>query len=161
MNKLQYICRNITVMALLSFTAMFTSCDNDNDITNKDPVSDGRTILAYIWGDITGEGGLTLSDCQLDYINKMEAGWDDSYSGSLYVYIDPSPNFVQFDTPVLIKIKHDETPAIASEVVKEYEPIETHGDINRYPEVQNDVRDIAPAKSYGPVSYTDLTLPTT
>lgn len=149
MNKLQFFCRNITVITLLSFTAMFTSCDNDNDIINEAPVSEGRTILAYIWGDITGDGGLFLSDCQLDYINKMEAGWDDSYDGSLYVYIDPSPNFVQFDTPVLIKIKHDETPAIASEVVKEYEPIETHGDINRYPEVQNDVRDIAPAKSYG------------
>ena len=85
----------------------------------------------------------------MNFINKMEAGWDDSYAGSLYVYIDPSPMFVQFENPVLLKIKHDDTPAIVSEVVKEYEPIGAHGDIARYPEVQNDVRAIAPAKSYG------------
>ena len=60
-------------------------------------------------GDIDGESGLVLSNSQLDYINKMEAGWDDSYAGSLYVYIDPSPMFVQFENPVLLKIKHDDT----------------------------------------------------
>lgn len=134
---------------LLSVSVMFTSCNNDDESVNEDYIPEGRTILAYIWGDITGEGGIELSDCQLDYINKMEAGWDDSYAGSLYVYLDPSPNFVQFSTPVLLKITHDETPAIVSEIVKEYEPIETHGDIERYPEVQNDVRSIAPAKGYG------------
>ena len=56
-------------------------------------------------------------------------------------------NILIYRTP--LKITHDETPAIVSEIVKEYEPIETHGDIERYLEVQNDVRSIAPAKSYG------------
>jgi len=153
---IQLFYRNITAILLLSFTVIFTSCgnDDDNDIINEEPLPEEsqpveRAILAYIWGDIDGESGLELSDCQLDYINKMEAGWNDSYAGSLYVYIDPSPMFVQFENPVLLKIKHDDTPAIVSEVVKEYEPIEAHGDITRYPEVQNDVRAIAPAKSYG------------
>jgi len=154
MNTIQLLCRNITAIILLSFTAMFASCDNDDDNINEEPLPEEpqpveRTILAYIWGDIDGESGLVLSNSQLDYINKMEAGWDDSYAGSLYVYIDPSPMFVQFENPVLLKIKRDDTPAIVSEVVKEYEPIGTHGDIARYPEVQNDVRAIAPAKSYG------------
>lgn len=153
MNTLQLLCRNIAAILLLSFTMTFTSCDNDNDIINDEPQQEesfeGRTVLAYIWGDVTGESGILLSDCQLDYINKMEAGWDDSYSGNLYVYLDPSPNFVQFDTPVLLKIKHDNTPAIVSEVVKVYESIEEHGDVDRYPEVQNDVRALAPATSYG------------
>lgn len=130
---------------------MFASCDNDDDNINEEPLPEEpqpveRTILAYIWGDIDGESGLVLSNSQLDYINKMEAGWDDSYAGSLYVYIDPSPMFVQFENPVLLKIKRDDTPAIVSEVVKEYEPIGTHGDIARYPEVQNDVRAIAPGE---------------
>ncbi len=149
MNTMQLFYRNIITILLLSVSVMFTSCNNDDESVNEDYIPEGRTILAYIWGDITGEGGIELSDCQLDYINKMEAGWDDSYAGSLYVYLDPSPNFVQFSTPVLLKITHDETPAIVSEIVKEYEPIETHGDIERYPEVQNDVRSIAPAKGYG------------
>lgn len=151
---IQFVCRNITAIMLLLFTAMFTSCDNDNDGINEEPLPEEpqpveRTILAYIWGDFDGESGLELSYSQLNFINKMEAGWDDSYAGSLYVYIDPSPMFVQFENPVLLKIKHDDTPAIVSEVVKEYEPIGAHGDIARYPEVQNDVRAIAPAKSYG------------
>ena len=149
MNTMQLFYRDIITILLLSVSVMFTSCNNDDESVNEDYIPEGRTILAYIWGDITGEGGIELSDCQLDYINKMEAGWDDSYAGSLYVYLDPSPNFVQFSTPVLLKITHDETPAIVSEIVKEYEPIETHGDIERYPEVQNDVRSIAPAKGYG------------
>lgn len=149
MNTMQLFYRNIITILLLSVSVMFTSCNNDDESVNEDYIPEGRTILVYIWGDITGEGGIELSDCQLDYINKMEAGWDDSYAGSLYVYLDPSPNFVQFSTPVLLKITHDETPAIVSEIVKEYEPIETHGDIERYPEVQNDVRSIAPAKGYG------------
>ncbi len=149
MNTMQLFYRNIITILLLSISVMFTSCNNDDESVNEDYIPEGRTILAYIWGDITGEGGIELSDCQLDYINKMEAGWDDSYAGSLYVYLDPSPNFVQFSAPVLLKITHDETPAIVSEIVKEYEPIETHGDIERYLEVQNDVRSIAPAKSYG------------
>lgn len=154
MNTIQLLCRNITAIILLSFIAMFVSCDNDNDGINEEPLPEEpqpveRTILAYIWGDFDGESGLELSYSQLNFINKMEAGWDDSYAGSLYVYIDPSPMFVQFENPVLLKIKHDDTPAIVSEVVKEYEPIGAHGDIARYPEVQNDVRAIAPAKSYG------------
>ncbi len=149
MNTMQLFYRNIITILLLSVSVMFTSCNNDDESVNEDYIPEGRTILAYIWGDITGEGGIELSDCQLDYINKMEAGWDDSYAGSLYVYLDSSPNFVQFSAPVLLKITHDETPAIVSEIVKEYEPIETHGDIERYLEVQNDVRSIAPAKSYG------------
>lgn len=134
MNTIQLLCRNITAIILLSFIAMFASCDNDDNNINEEPLPEEpqpveRTILAYIWGDIDGESGLVLSNSQLDYINKMEAGWDDSYAGSLYVYIDPSPMFVQFENPVLLKIKHDDTPAIVSEVVKEYEPIGTHGDI--------------------------------
>lgn len=146
--------KNIATIMLAVFTVMLSSCSNGDEITMEEPLPEapqpeGRTILAYIWGDVTGESGILLSDCQLDYINKMEAGWDDTYAGSLYVYIDPSPNFVQFDTPVLLKIKHDKTPAIVSEVVKVYEPIEEHGDLTRYPAVQNDVRTLAPAKSYG------------
>ena len=153
MNKIQLSYRNIATILLLSFTMTLTSCDNDNDIINDEPQQEesfeGRTVLAYLWGDVTGDSGLELSNCQLDYINKMEAGWDDSYAGCLYVYLDPSPNFVQFDTPVLLKIKHDDTPALVSEVVKVYDSIEDHGDLTRYPEVQNDVRTLAPAKSYG------------
>ena len=146
---MQMFCRNITATLLLSFAAMSVSCDNDNGVIDQLPEQEGRTVLAYVWGDVTGESGIFLSDCQLDYINKMEAGWDESYDGSLYVYLDPSPKFVQFDTPVLLKIRHDETPAIVSEIVKKYDPIEAGGDVRRYPEVQGDVRAIAPANSYG------------
>lgn len=108
MNTIQLLCRNITAIILLSFIAMFASCDNDDNNINEEPLPEEpqpveRTILAYIWGDIDGESGLVLSNSQLDYINKMEAGWDDSYAGSLYVYIDPSPMFVQFENPVLLK----------------------------------------------------------
>lgn len=150
MNSIQFFSRNIAVTLSMIFTLAFTSCQNDNDEPlPEEPQLEGRTILAYLWGDVTGDSGLELSNCQLDYINKMEAGWDESYAGSLYVYLDPSPNFVQFDTPVLLKIKHDDTPALVSEVVKVYNPIEEHGDLTRYPEVQNDVRALAPAKSYG------------
>lgn len=106
-----------------------------------------RTILAYIWGDI--ENSVSLSQSQLDYINRMEAGWQDNFDGDLYVYLDPSPHFVQFTQPVLLKIMHDETPAIVSEIVESYEPIEPGGDITRYPEIQNRVREIAPAETYG------------
>lgn len=143
--------RKFTYGLLLALALPLTACRDDADdlMQPEAPQPEGRTVLAYIWGDVTGGNGILLSECQLDYINKMEAGWDDSYSGSLYVYLDPSPNFVQFDTPVLLKIKHDNTPAIVSEVVKVYEPIEEHGDVDRYPEVQNDVRALAPATSYG------------
>lgn len=153
MNTVHLRCRNIATILLLSFALTFTSCHNDDIINDESQPEEsqptGRTVLAYVWGDVTGDSGILLSECQLDYINKMEAGWDDSYEGSLYVYIDPSPNFVQFDTPVLLKIKHDETRAIVSEIVKQYDKIEARGDISRYPEVQKDVRAIAPADSYG------------
>ena len=145
----QLFSRNIATFLLVSFTLTLASCDNEDDNIIDEPQLGDRTVLAYLWGDVTGEAGLELSSCQLDYINKMEAGWNDSYAGCLYVYLDPSPNFVQFDTPVLLKIKHDNSPAIVSEVVKVYASIEEHGDIERYPEVQNDVRALAPAKSYG------------
>ena len=145
----QLFSRNIATFLLVSFTLALVSCDNEDDKIIVEPQLGDRTVLAYLWGDVTGDGGLELSNCQLDYINKMETGWDDSYAGCLYVYLDPSPNFVQFDTPVLLKIKHDNSPAIVSEVIKVYDSIEEHGDIFRYPEVQKDVRLLAPAKSYG------------
>ena len=149
MKTILSLCRNMAAILLLLSTAMFSSCDSHDDVINEEPQPARRTVLAYIWGDVTGEFGLELSYCQLDYLNKMEAGWDDSYAGSLYAYVDPSPYFVQFDTPVLLRIKHDDSPAIVSEVVKVYEPIGEHGDFDRYPEVQDDVRAIAPADSYG------------
>jgi len=66
MNTIQLLCRNITAIILLSFTAMFASCDNDDDNINEEPLPEEpqpveRTILAYIWGDIDGESGLVLS----------------------------------------------------------------------------------------------------
>ena len=115
MNSIQFFSRNIAVTLSMICTLAFTSCQNDNDEPMpEEPQLEGRTVLAYLWGDVTGDSGLELSNCQLDYINKMEEGWDDSYAGSLYVYLDPSPDFVQFDTPVLLKIKHDNTPALVS-----------------------------------------------
>ncbi len=53
-------------------------------------------------------------------LNQLEAGWDEQTDGNLLVYLDPSPKLTQFPTPVLLKISHDETDAIRSEVVKTY-----------------------------------------
>lgn len=138
-----------TCLMAIAATFTFTACSSDDDDTPQpqEPQKVGRTILAYVWGDITNSDELCY--CQLEYINKMEEGWDDSFDGALYVYLDPSPKFVQFSQPVLLKIKHDEGNGIVSEVVKTYEHIGRHGDMTRYPEVQNDVRKMAPANSYG------------
>ena len=38
MNTIQLLCRNITAIILLSFTAMFASCDNDDDNINEEPL---------------------------------------------------------------------------------------------------------------------------
>lgn len=137
----------VLLAALCTVTA-FSSCSDDDDYTGppEQSAKAGRTVLVYMWGDIDN---VELCAAQLEYINRMEKGWDDSFDGSLYVYLDPSPRFVQFSKPVLIKIRHDESPAIVSEVVKTFEPIDKHGDITRYPEVQKYVRSIAPADSYG------------
>ena len=140
-------------VTILSITACGDDVTNiygeEPEITPPTPTDTlkHRTVLAYIWGDI--EDNILLSQSQLEYINRMEAGWQDNFDGDLYVYLDPSPNFVQFTQPVLLKITHDETPAIVSKIVESYEPIEPGGDITRYPEIQERVREIAPAETYG------------
>ena len=38
MNTIQLLCRNITAIILLSFIAMFASCDNDDNNINEEPL---------------------------------------------------------------------------------------------------------------------------
>lgn len=53
-------------------------------------------------------------------LNEIEAGWEDGTDGNLIVYLDKSPYLTQFSSPVLLKIRHDETDRIVSEVIKYY-----------------------------------------
>lgn len=75
MNTIQLLCRNITAIILLSFIAMFASCDNDDNNINEEPLPEEpqpveRTILAYIWGILTAKA--VLSSVILSWIISIK-----------------------------------------------------------------------------------------
>lgn len=81
-------------------------------------------------------------------LNEIEAGWEDGTDGNLIVYLDKSPYLTQFSSPVLLKIRHDETDRIVSEVIKYY-PEQDSGDPEVVRRVLSEVIELFPAKTHG------------
>lgn len=101
-----------------------------------------RTVLFYMMDDHN------LWDYMETTINELEAGWDEQTDGNLLIYLDPSPKLTQFPTPVLLKVVHDETDAIRSEVVVAY-PEQDPVDPVIMKGVLEDVIALYPAESHG------------
>lgn len=128
----------------LTFLLLLASCSKD------DPQPDGpapapeknRTVLFYMIDDHNLWDGFEMT------LNQLEAGWDEQTDGNLLVYLDPSPKLTQFPTPVLLKISHDETDAIRSEVVKTY-PEQDAVDHDVMRGVLEDAIALYPASSHG------------
>lgn len=124
-------------------TLLFPACseNEDNPSPQETPLKN-KTVLAYFVGDIS------LWFCIEESVNKLEAGWQDDLDGNLLIYLDHSPHLTQFSSPVLLKVRHDETDRIVSEVVKTY-PDQDAGDPEVMHNVLSDVLEMYPAKSYG------------
>ena len=146
--------RNFLSLALLTLccASCLTSCGKDEiDVIptpepiptpTPEPAKLNRTVVAYIVGD------MNLWYRMEESLNKMEEGWNDDIDGTLLVYLDNSPHLTQFGQPVLLKIKHDETDRIVSEIVKAY-PDQDAGDPNVLRAVLNDAIALYPAQSHG------------
>ena len=89
-----------------------------------------------------------LWDVMLNTLNQVEQGWNDDIDGNFLVYLDPSPHLTQFTSPVLLKIVHDETNVIRSEVVKSY-PEQDPADPEVMQGVLEDAITLFPAQSHG------------
>ena len=89
-----------------------------------------------------------LWDVMLNTLNQVEQGWNDDIDGNFLVYLDPSPHLTQFTSPVLLKIVHDETNVIRSEVVKSY-PEQDPADPEVMQGVLEDAIKLFPAQSHG------------
>lgn len=124
-------------------TLLFSACskDDDNSSPQEAPLKN-KTVLAYFVGDIS------LWFCIEESVNKLEAGWQDDLDGNLLIYLDHSPHLTQFSSPVLLKVRHDETDRIVSEVVKTY-PDQDAGDPKVMHNVLSDVLEMYPAQSHG------------
>ncbi len=126
---------------------LLSACNKDDPQTdpNTDPApapEKNRTVLFYMLDD------LNLWDYMETSLNQLEEGWNDEIDGNLLVYLDPSPHLTQFSSPVLLKIVHDETDAIRSEVIKTY-PEQDPFDLTVMKGVLEDAITLFPASSQG------------
>lgn len=111
----------------------------DTDLLHK---KTNRTVLAYVVADMN-----LWFQLEKD-INEMEKSWDEETDGTLLVYLDKSGHLTQFDHPVLLKVRHDETDRIVSEVIKDY-PNQDAGSADVIHTVLNDAATLYPADSHG------------
>lgn len=134
-----------SVRLLSIFTLLLCGCSKDDPKPEPGPEpapEKNRTVLFYMMDDHN------LWDAMEKTLNELEAGWDEQTDGNLLVYLDPSPKLTQFPTPVLLKISHDETDAIRSEVVKAY-PEQDPADNEVMRGVLEDAIALYPAGSHG------------
>lgn len=117
-------------------------CNGDDTEKIPDIPLKNKTVLAYIMGDVN----LWFRLEQM--LNDMEEGWEDDTDGNMIVYLDKSPHLTQFLSPVLLKIRHDETDRIVSEVVKYY-PDQDSGDPEVMQRVLSETIELFPAKTQG------------
>lgn len=136
--------KNLFHFTVWAMAALLAGCSKDDDPQpGPAPVPEvNRTVLCYMMDDHN------LWDYMEMTLNSMEVGWDEATDGNLLVYLDPSPKLTQFSSPVLLKISHDETDAIRSEVVKEY-PEQDPVDHAVMRSVLEDVIALYPARSHG------------
>ena len=133
--------RTFLWIALVSI--MVTGCDKNEEPTGPQPATEkNRTVLFYMMDDNN------LWDVMLNTLNQVEQGWNDDIDGNFLVYLDPSPHLTQFTSPVLLKIVHDETNVIRSEVVKSY-PEQDPADPEVMQGVLEDAIKLFPAQSHG------------
>lgn len=134
---------NNYLWSALVCTLLFSACSKDDDDSSpQETPLKNKTVLAYLVGDVS------LWDCIEESVNKLEAGWQEDLDGNLLIYLDHSPHLTQFSSPVLLKVRHDETDRIVSEVVKTY-PDQDAGDPEVMHNVLNDVLGMYPARSHG------------
>lgn len=117
------------------------ACSDDNEPAPGTPLKN-KTVLAYIVGDVNLWYRLE------QMLNDMEEGWQDETDGNMIVYLDKSPHLTQFPSPVLLKIRHDETERIVSEVVKYY-PEQDSGDPEIMRRVLTETIEMFPAETHG------------
>ena len=148
MSKTSFFVRFLYLCGLLTLT-LLSACSKDDPNTepNSDPDPDpapkkNRTVLFYMMEDNN------LWNAMETTLNQLEAGWNDEFDGTLLVYLDPSPHLTQFSSPVLLKIVHDESEAIYSEVVKTY-PEQDPVDVTVMKGVLEDAIRLFPADSHG------------
>ena len=128
------------IMPILTIGIM--ACSNDDEAKAPEVPQKNKTVLFYVESDINLWYMLDES------LNEIEAGWEDGTDGNLIVYLDKSPYLTQFSSPVLLKIRHDETDRIVSEVIKHY-PEQDSGDPEVVRRVLSEVIELFPAKTHG------------
>lgn len=132
----------LTLWLGLCVSFMLSACQEDTqDLPAPTPESD-RTVLFYMMTDHN------LHDAIIHSLNLLEAGWNENINGNLLVYLDPSPNQNQFHTPTLLKVVHDTSDSIKSEVIKVY-PDQDPADSTVMRKVLEDAIMLYPAKSHG------------
>ena len=139
-------CRSMRFLLLAVFVSVFMAgCNKDDDAsTEPQPAAEekNRTVLFYMMDDHN------LWDEMITSLNRIEKGWNDDIDGTFLVYLDPSPNLTQFTSPVLLRIVHDESDVVRSEVVKSY-PEQDPADPEVMRGVLEDAVTLFPARSHG------------
>ena len=139
-------CRSMRFLLLAVFVSVFMAgCNKDDDAsTEPQPAAEekNRTVLFYMMDDHN------LWDEMITSLNRIEKGWNDDIDGTFLVYLDPSPHLTQFTSPVLLRIVHDESDVVRSEVVKSY-PEQDPADPEVMRGVLEDAVTLFPARSHG------------
>lgn len=127
------------ILSLLILTLLLASCRDKNKPQIPPIPNEDRTTLVYIIANNN-----LISNALYD-INEMERGWDNSMGAKLYVFLNNTSN-----KNYLYEISHDtDMGKINSRIVKEY-PVESDPcNATFFRSVVNEVRALAPAKSYG------------
>ncbi len=143
MSTFSSLSRTICWLGVCSLT-LLSACKKDDPQPSPEPIAPekNRTVLFYMMDDHN------LWNVMETTLNQLEAGWNEEIDGNLLVYLDPSPHLTQFSSPVLLKIVHDETDAICSEVVKTY-PEQDPVDNTVMKGVLEDAITLFPAQSHG------------
>lgn len=127
---------------------IFSACQEENIPQNPTPTEKDRTVLMYLIVDPN------MWNFQKETVNNIEKGWSDDTNGNFLVYIAPSSpqDPSKFTSPVLLKIRHDESEEIRSEIIKTY-PEQDPADTTVMKNILNDVRLMYPAKSHGLILF--------
>lgn len=121
-----------------------TACkSSSNEILPE--IKNEKTVMVYM------SANNSLIDFAYTNINEMEAGISDLTKGTILVYAK-----FKHEAPCIYKITHDGSNEIKSEVVKQYSP-HNSSDPDVMKTVFDDMKVIAPAKSYGLILWSHAT----